>query len=124
MIRLRVALALVLLGSSAHAGFDWQGAVEADAEGLQSDDPKKRLDAIGYLGTRDIHLAQPYLMRALGDEDLSVRHQAAKALGAGGATAAVPQMIEWLADSDPKTRAVAADVLGDIGGNDAAAALT
>ncbi|HEY5923127.1 MAG TPA: HEAT repeat domain-containing protein [Kofleriaceae bacterium] len=125
MTRLRVAIALLLLGAApARAGFDWQGAVDVDAEGLQSDDPKKRLDAIGYLGMRDIHLAQPYLIRALGDEDLSVRHQAAKALGAGGALVAVQPMIEWLADTDPKTRAVAADVLGDIGGSDAAAALT
>ncbi len=125
MTRLRVALALLLFGAMpAHAGFDWQGAVDVDAEGLQSDDPKKRLDAIAYLGMRDIHLAQPYLLRALADEDLSVRHQAAKALGIGGATAAVQPMIEWLADTDPKTRAVAADVLGDIGGPDATQALT
>jgi HEAT repeat protein len=125
MTRLRVALALLLFGASpAHAGFDWQGAVDVDAEGLQSDDAKKRLDAIAYLGMRDIHLAQPYLMRALADEDLSVRHQAAKALGAGGAVVAVQAMIEWLADTDPKTRAVAADVLGDIGGPEAAQALT
>ncbi len=125
MTRLRLALALLLLGAGpARAGFDWQGAVEVDAEGLQSDDPKKRLDAIAYLGMRDIHLAQPYLLHALSDDDPSVRHQAAKALGAGGARAAVPPMIEWLADTDPKTRAVAADALGDIGGSDAAKALT
>lgn len=125
MTRLRVALALVLLGAApARAGFDWQGAVDLDAEGLQSDDEKKRLDAIAYLGMRDIHLAQKYLLRALRDPDQRVRHQAAKALGAGGATAAVQPMIEWLADSDPLTRAVAADVLGDIGGADAAQALT
>jgi HEAT repeat protein len=125
MTRLRMALALLLLGTApARAGFDWQGAVEVDAEGLQSDDPKKRLDAIAYLGMRDIHLAQPYLMRALADDDISVRHQAAKALGAGRAVAAVPTMIEWLADTDPKTRAVAADALGDVGGAGAAQALT
>src|SRR5262245_41504454 len=98
MTRLRIALALLLLGAApAHAGFDWQGAVDADAEGLESDDPKKRLEAISYLGTRDIHLAQPYLMKALADDDPTVRHQAAKALGVGGAVAAVPVMIEWLA---------------------------
>lgn len=125
MIRLRLALGLLLLGAApVYAGFDWQGAVEADAEGLESDDPKKRLEAISYLSTRDIHLAQPYLMRALKDDDLSVRHQAAKALGAGGALAAVPIMIDWLSDIDAKTRQVAADVLGDIGGDDAASALT
>jgi len=123
--RLRIALALLLLGAApVHAGFDWQGAVDADAEGLESDDPKKRLEAISYLGTRDIHLAQPYLMKALDDDDSTVRHQAAKALGVGGATAAVPLMIEWLADVDAKTKQTAADVLGDIGGTEAASALT
>jgi HEAT repeat protein len=125
MTRLRLVLALLLLAAEpAHAGFDWQGAVDVDAEGLQSDDPKKRLEAISYLRTRDVHLAQPYLMKALADEDLSVRHEAAKALGAGGAVAALPVLIDWLADIDAKTRAVAADVLGEIGGAEAASALT
>lgn len=121
---LRVALGLLLFAAApARAGFDWQGAVDADAEGLQSDNPKTRLDAVAYLSQRDIHLAQKYLIKALSDEDVSVRHQAAKALGAGGAVAAVPIMIEWLNDVDAKTKAVAADVLGDIGGADAAQAL-
>ncbi len=125
MTRLRLVLSLLLLlRSSPVAAFDWQGAVDADAEGLQSDDPKKRLEAIAYLATRDIHLAQPHLMRALADDDLSVRHQAAKALGTGGAVAAVPIMIDWLADIEAKTRAIAADVLGEIGGSEAASALT
>jgi HEAT repeat protein len=124
MKMLRVALGLLLFAAApAHAGFDWQGAVDADAEGLQSDNPKTRLDAVAYLSQRDIHLAQKYLIKALSDEDVSVRHQAAKALGAGGAVAAVPIMIEWLNDVDAKTKAVAADVLGDIGGPDAAQAL-
>ena len=121
----RALFCLLLLGGTARADhFNWAGQVELDAEGLQSDDPKKRLDAVALLGMDDIHLAQTYLMKALSDEDLGVRHQAAKALGAGGATVAVPTMIEWLSDVDAKTRAVAADVLGDIGGPEATAALT
>jgi cellulose synthase operon protein C len=121
----RVLFALLLLSGTARADhFNWAGQVDLDAEGLQSDDPKKRLDAVALLGMDDIHLAQSYLMKALSDEDLGVRHQAAKALGAGGATVAVPTMIEWLSDVDAKTRAVAADVLGDIGGPEATAALT
>ncbi|NVB80453.1 MAG: hypothetical protein HOV81_18820 [Kofleriaceae bacterium] len=128
MRTLRVVLGLLLLGAGpAHAVpgpfFDWQGAVDVDAEGLQSDDPKKRLEAVGFLSQRDVNLAQGYLLKALKDDDISVRHQAAKALGAGGAQAAVPIMIDWLNDVDAKTKAVAADVLGDIGGADATAAL-
>jgi HEAT repeat protein len=121
----RVLFCLLLLSGPARADhFNWAGQVDLDAEGLKSDDPKKRLDAVALLGMDDIHLAQSFLMKALSDEDLGVRHQAAKALGAGGATVAVPTMIEWLSDVDAKTRAVAADVLGDIGGPEATAALT
>ena len=121
----RVLFVLLLASSSARADhFNWAGQVELDAEGLRSDDWKKRLDAVALLGMDDIHLAQPFLMKALTDDDIHVRHQAAKALGSGGATAAVPIMIEWLGDVDAQTRAVAADVLGDIGGPEATAALT
>ena len=122
----RVLFVLLLAASSSARAdhFNWAGQVELDAEGLKSDDWKKRLDAVALLGMDDIHLAQPFLMKALTDDDIHVRHQAAKALGAGGATAAVPTMIEWLSDVDAQTRAVAADVLGDIGGPEATAALT
>lgn len=121
----RVLFVLLLASGSARADhFNWAGQVELDAEGLKSDDWKKRLDAVALLGMDDIHLAQPYLMKALTDDDIHVRHQAAKALGSGGATAAVPAMIEWLSDVDAQTRAVAADVLGDIGGPEATSALT
>ncbi|MGE5187103.1 MAG: HEAT repeat domain-containing protein, partial [Acidobacteriota bacterium] len=120
----RAALLVALVGARpAIAGFNWSGQVEADATDLASDDPKKRLDAVSLLALDDIHLAQPFLMKALGDDDVAVRHQAAKALGAGGAVAAVPRMIEWLSDQDPKTKVVAAEVLGDIGGPEATQAL-
>jgi HEAT repeat protein len=122
---LRAALVLALFGARpVSAGFNWVGQVQADAEDLASDDAKKRLAAVALLAMDDVHLAQPYLMKALGDEDQAVRHQAAKALGSGGATAAVPMMIEWLSDQDPKTKVVAAEALGDIGGADATQALT
>ncbi len=122
----RVLFVLLLAASSSARAdhFNWAGQVELDAEGLKSDDWKKRLDSVALLGMDDIHLAQPFLMKALTDDDIHVRHQAAKALGSGGATAAVPTMIEWLSDVDAQTRAVAADVLGDIGGPEATAALT
>jgi HEAT repeat protein len=127
MFRLRVALGLALLGTSprAHADkFNWEGQVEVDAQDLQSDDPKKRGDAVRLLAMDDIHLSQPFLIKALADEDVTVRHEAAKALGIGGALAAVPFMIEWLGDADPRTRTTAAEALGDIGGPEATSALT
>ncbi len=125
MIRVRVVLGLLLLGSSAHGDkFNWEGQIEVDAEGLAADDPKKRVDAVRLLAMDNIHLSQPFLMKALADDDLAVRHEAAKALGIGGAQVAVPLMIEWLADADARTRTTAAEVLGDIGGPEATQALT
>ncbi|MBL9018318.1 MAG: HEAT repeat domain-containing protein [Myxococcales bacterium] len=113
-------LALTLLGGWS---FDWAGHVEVDAEGLQSDDPAKRLEAVIELAKYDVALTQAHLMKALSDDDEKVRHQAAKALGQGGALAAVPVMIEWLGDQSAATKAVAAEALGDIGGADATSAL-
>ncbi len=126
----RFAIVLGLLTSalaSRPAGafnFDWSGAVDVDAEGLDSDLPKNRLDAVTALLGHDISLTKDRLLdRALHDDEITVRHAAAKGLGAGGVVEAVPLMIDWLADIDPKTRIVAADALGDIGGADATAAL-
>ena len=124
-MRLRLVLGLLLLaGPPAVAEhFNWAGQVVVDAEGLHSDDPKKRLDAVALLGNDDIHLAEPFLMKALHDDDEGVRHQAARALGVGGSAAAVPTLVDWLSDPDAKTRAVAAEALGDIGGPKATQAL-
>ncbi len=121
----RVTLGLVLLAATQVRAdrFNWEGQIEVDAADLHNDDAKKRADAIRKLALDDIRLAQPFLMKALGDPDLGVRHEAAKALGLGAALVAVPPMIDWLADTDPTTRAVAAEALGDIGGPDATAAL-
>jgi len=123
----RLVLGLALLAGTprpAAANFDWIGHVELDAEGLASDDPAKRLEAVADLGKYDIALTQNYLLRALGDGDDKVRLAAAKMLGLGAATAAVPKMIEWLTDPDPRVKQLAADVLGDIGGPEATTALT
>ena len=128
MKRFVLGLALVAGGLRAAPAsgwtFDWAGHVEVDAEGLQSDDPSKRLDAVQELGKYDVSLTQKHLLKALNDDDDKVRHAAARALGQGGSLAAVPVMIDWLGDADPKTRAIAAEALGDIGGGDATAALT
>ncbi|MDQ3334375.1 MAG: HEAT repeat domain-containing protein [Myxococcota bacterium] len=122
---LGLALAIGPLVPDAYAWtFDWAGHVDLDAEGLASDDPQKRLDAVNELGKYDVALSEKHLMKALADSDDKVRIAAAKALGQGGSLAAVPIMIDWLADSDPKLKVEAARALGEIGGTDAAAALT
>lgn len=125
----RLALGIVLLAALGRepAGawtFDWAGRVEVDAEGLSSDDPNKRHEAVIELAKYDVALTEKHLLQALRDPEEKVRHAAAKALGAGGAVAAVPFMIEWLGDIDPKTKGIAAEALGEIGGAEATAALT
>ena len=123
-IGLAVALGLAAPARPARAWtFDWAGHVEVDAEGLQSDDPNKRIQAVIDLAKYDIALTEAHLIKALGDADEKVRHQAAKALGQGGSAAAVPMMIDWLGDTSAQTKAVAAEALGEIGGADATAAL-
>ncbi len=129
LVMKRLALGIVLLAALGRepAGawtFDWAGRVEVDAEGLSSDDPSKRHEAVIELAKYDIALTQAHLLKALRDPEEKVRHAAAKALGAGGSIAAVPILIEWLADIDPKTAGIAAEALGEIGGTDATQALT
>jgi len=122
-----LALGVALLAGAprpAAANFDWAGHVQLDAEGLASDDPGKRLEAVSDLSKYDIALTQGYLMRVLTDPDDKVRIAAARALGLGGSTAAIPTMIDWLTDPDVKMKQVGADVLGDIGGPEATSALT
>ncbi|HTR51784.1 MAG TPA: HEAT repeat domain-containing protein [Kofleriaceae bacterium] len=120
----RWLLGIALLARPAVAGFNWIGQVELDADGLKSDDAKKQADAIQALQADDIHLAEPYLMKALANgANETIKQAAAKALGSGGAMAAVPYMVEWLSSSDVKRAAVAADVLGDLGGPQATQAL-
>jgi HEAT repeat protein len=118
------ALAAAARPAAADFHFDWAGRVALDAEGLTSDDPAKRLDAIRDLAKYDISLTEPYLLRALDDEDDKVRLSAAEKLGLGQARAAVPRMVQWLLDPDAKVKQTAADALGNIGGPEATAALT
>src|SRR5262245_23679262 len=126
MKRIAVGLALAAGGPGLAAAwtFDWAGHGEVDDAGLSSDAPAKRLDAVREHAKYDASLTQMHLMRALDARDDNVKLAAAKALGQGGSLVAVPKMIDWLSDVDPKVRQIAAVALGEIGGTDAAAALT
>ena len=121
---LGLALAAGAPGPALAWTFDWAGHVELDAEGLKSDDPQKRLEAVSELGKYDIALTEAHLIPALQDPDDKVRVAAAKALGQGGSKAAVPTMIRWLSEQDPKLKQEAARALGEIGGPQATTALT
>jgi HEAT repeat protein len=118
---------LGIVAFTAEAGaneFDWVGKIALDAEGLRSDDATQRASAVHLLALDSIEWSEPYLLRALTDDDRSVRLEAGIALGVGRSVAAIPTLIDWLIDSDAKTRAIAADALGDIGGPRATQALT
>jgi HEAT repeat protein len=117
MFRLRWVLAAALLALPAQAtagNFDWIGHVEADAEGLSSENEADRVLAVQNLSTYDPALSSPYLLKALDDDSDEVRKQAGLALAHGGVTEAAPTIIDWLGDIDAKMRAIAADILGEL----------
>jgi HEAT repeat protein len=107
----------------ARAGFDWIGKIELDAEGLRSGDPRTRLIAITALASYDIEITRPHLLKALADDEDSVRQEAARVLGRQRVDEAVPYLISWHDDPDAKTKQVAADALADIATEEAIDAL-
>jgi HEAT repeat protein len=130
-LRRHLAPAIALIGALALRPatvrawtFDWSGRVDLDAEGLRSDDPATRREAVQLLSGYDIRFTEVHLLGALNDPVLDVRLDAARALGRGGSQPAVAVLIEWLGDVEVKTRIAAAEALGDIGGAQASSALT
>ncbi|MCB9563647.1 MAG: HEAT repeat domain-containing protein [Kofleriaceae bacterium] len=107
-------LSLALPATPAHAGFDWLGRIDLEAEDLHSSDAGKRRAAVLALAGFDAELAKPYLLEALDDDDDEVRLEAGRALGRGKVAEATGPVIDWLGDVDPKIRAAAADILGDL----------
>ena len=101
MRRVAVLPAPARAGAARADHFDWAGQVELDAEGLQSDDPKKRLDAVALLGMRR-HPPRA----AVPDEGARPTRTSACATrprrrsAPAARTVAVPAMIEWLCDVD------------------------
>ena len=118
MARLAAPLALaaaLLTGPGAAHSFDWVGKVELHAEGLASDDPEDRLEAVRRLGKSDVALARRHLLRALRDRDVRVRAAAGRVLARAGVRDAVPLVVPWLAEPDRDAQQAAAEILGEIG---------
>ncbi|HTM23118.1 MAG TPA: HEAT repeat domain-containing protein, partial [Kofleriaceae bacterium] len=123
---LLAALAAALLVAARPApatAFDWVGKVEREAEGLRSNDPGKRREAIKNLSGFDIKLTKRYFLTALRDSDPKVRSDAAKMLARYKVVEAVPIVIEWLDDPDSDVKKDAADTLTEIATPQAVAAL-
>jgi len=113
----RLALVAALLGPPAGAAlaFDWIGKVELHADGLASDDPEDRLEAVRKLAKSDVHLARRHLLRALRDPDVRVRAAAGRVLARAKIKDAVPIVVPWLAEANRDAQQAAAEILGEIG---------
>lgn len=106
---LLVASSLALL-----FGFDWPGrAAQLDRE-LQVGDESQRREAVRQLAHTQGDVAGP-LLRALEDDDLEVRLEAARAAAKLGIQRAVPLLLDWLDEDEPALRASAAEALGSLG---------
>lgn len=110
----------------AHASdfdFAWVGRIALEAEGLSSPDHKERRKAVASLGSYDIAITTPYLLRALRDADQRVRYEAGRILGEHQVIEAVPVIIEWLDDADSSIKQEAAEILGAMATDEAVSAL-
>lgn len=94
-------------------------------EVLQHAEHDVRLEGVRALASADDALVIPFLTDALGDVDMRVRRDAARALGARGgqANSAVSELGALLHDPRAIVRAAALESLGRIGGRDAARVL-
>lgn len=125
MLRIALAalLALILAAPAPAHAFDWIGKIQIDADGLESDDPQVRLQAVQSLQQYAIEWTAPHLLGALRDPDPAVRSAAGRFLGRNGVVRAAPVVIRWLSDPDPQIVQVAAEILGDLGAEEAVPAL-
>jgi HEAT repeat protein len=105
-----VVLALVC------AGFHWPGRLSRLRGELQSSDAQERREAIALLGDYPADQVREVLLKALEDDDLGVRIEAAKAAQRVGVREAVPVLTRWLEGPDTEARAVAALAIAKLGG--------
>lgn len=92
---------------------------------LQHPEHDVRLEGIRSLASTDDPIVVPFLTAALGDPDMRVRRDAARALGARGnaAVESVAGLAQTLHDPRAIVRSAALHALGEIGGRAAADAL-
>lgn len=119
----RLALILGALTATAPAraddswGFAWRGRIDAAGAPILDRDAEPELQraAVSALRSFDPSLTQPYILKALVDDDDEVRLEAARVAAQGRMVAAVEPLIGWLSDPDKVVRRTAADALGAIG---------
>ena len=112
--RLALLAALVAWPVEAHA-FDWIGKIDLAADGLKSDDPEVRVEAVRKLGKSEVAWAKKHLLKALRDRDARVRAAAGRVLARAKVTEAVPDVMSWLAGADKDLQQAAAEILGELG---------
>ncbi len=112
----RVALVAALLACPIEArAFDWMGKIDLAAEGLKSEDPEQRVEAVRKLGKSEVQWAKKHLLKALKDRDVRVRAAAGRVLARAKVTEAVPEVMTWLAGADKDLQQAAAEILGELG---------
>ncbi|HUS63614.1 MAG TPA: HEAT repeat domain-containing protein [Kofleriaceae bacterium] len=114
LLHASVAFALLTLSVPAR-GADLFDSIDLVAAELRAPDVARRRDAVDKLDAYGPGAAAPYLMSALGDEDLQVRTLAARSLGRHRLASAVDRLIALVGDPEPKMRAASAEALGQIG---------
>jgi HEAT repeat protein len=108
----RLVLVAALLAMTA---FDWVGKIELNADGLKSEDPEQRIEAVRKLGKSEVQWAKKHLLRALKDPDVRVRSAAGRVLARAKVVEAVPEIIRWLSGADKDAQQAAAEILGELG---------
>lgn len=134
--RTRLAVLLLLAGLAAPAAaqisadavrqrYDKQtkgGSVEEWARQMNSDDPLERLKGVRSLSQSSDPNAVPYLVQALGDNDLRVKAKAIDACGQVRAADATPVLVQmlFLRGTNPEVERRILAALGKIGDQRAA----
>jgi cellulose synthase operon protein C len=104
------ALQLVLVLGT---GFEWPGALDADARDLANGDEGQRLRAVERLAMRDLARTQKLLVSALADRDPGVRLTAARLLARAGVPEALEAATQWITASGARDRPLGLQVLRD-----------
>ena len=139
MLRPALLLALLSLAAPLAAGaqisadqvrqrYDKQtkgAGVEEWARKMNSDDPLERLEGVRSLSEATDPAAVPYLVQALGDDDMRVKAKAIDACGAVRAADATPVLIQmlFLRGTEPEVERRILAALGKIGDQRAAASI-
>jgi HEAT repeat protein len=108
-----MAAFLLVAVLAAATGFEWPGALDADARDLTAGDDAQRLGAIERLAVRDVARVKHLLIPALTDRDPGVRLTAARVLARAGVPEAIEAATQWITARAARDRPLGLQVLRD-----------